>query len=396
MRYIDTGSRDAGHALGTWLLDAVRSDSTRIGWQTGFFGIGAFQNLEKQLADAASNGCEISGVLGSNDGQTLASDILDLLAWLRIPQSAARLGVVSYSNAFFHPKTVYVQRSDGSQTAYVGSANLTTSGVVSKHVEAGLILDTRDGDDAGLVLEVWSAIASWFSASRAGFYLVNSASDVDQLCGSGVLALRRQQLVRVASESKTTSPRQPRSGLSPLIPIRTDRHRSFTSESPVKIRPGSTVHGDGESWSKMWRSRPLSHRDLGIPRATGGTTNPTGSMLLKAGAWMADANADFRHYFFEQVFSELAWSVGRQPHLREAFGLFRLDVEGERSEEHVLRISHNTDTNSTTYIQRNGMTHLSWGAARHLVCKTENLDRVLTLHRSVEDARRFRISIAAA
>lgn len=88
------------------------------------------------------------------------------------------------------------------------------------------------------------------------------------------------------------------------------------------------------------------------------------------------------------------WSVGRQPHLRETFAVFEIDVEGQTLAEHVLRIGHNTSTTMTTYTQRNGMTSLSWRDASPLVRQNENLGRVLTLYSSKQNPQRFRITIA--
>src|SRR6185436_16305235 len=87
-------------------------------------------------------------LVGSNDGDTLQADIAQLFALMGLPRTGAQLGVVSYGGAFYHPKTYHLRRDDGSQAAYVGSANLSLAGVGSLHVEAGLIVDTRDGDPA--------------------------------------------------------------------------------------------------------------------------------------------------------------------------------------------------------------------------------------------------------
>lgn len=393
MKYIDTGSRDPTQALGTWLATTVGPDVVAVRWQSGFFSFGAFQDVEIELRAAAARGATIRGVVGSNEGGTLASDVLDLIACLGIPSSGARIGVVHYRNAFFHPKTVHVVRGDGSQAAYVGSANLTTSGVVSSHVEAGLLLDTRDSDDATLIDEVRAAIDGWFSAPRSGFHEVQSHEDVERLCADGVLDVRRPKLVKVVTGSGSSPPEYTAPPLAPLLPIRGGRGAREEEAPPTVVAAGTTIATPADDWLQMWQSNPLTMRDLALGGQGGGTTHSTGSMLLKGGAWMANADADFRHYFFDEVFAALMWSVGRQAHLRETFAVFEIDVEGQTPAEHVLRIGHNTSTTMTTYTQRNGMTSLSWRDASPLVRRNENLGRVLTLYRSKQDARRFRITI---
>lgn len=400
MRYIDTGSRDPAQALGTWLATAVGSDVVAVGWQSGFFSFGAFQDIGNELRAAAARGATIRGVVGSYEGGTLASDVLDLVACLGIPSSGARIGVVHYRNAFFHPKTVHITRKDGSQAAYVGSANLTTSGVVSSHVEAGFLLDTRDGDDASLIGEVRAAIDEWFSASRQGFHEVRSPEDVERLRADGVLDVRRPKLASVVVGDGSSPPTQTGPLLAPLLPIHGGRG-AREKEGPetavaaeASIAAGTSIAAPVDDWVPLWRSKPLTTRDLALGGQDGGTTNSTGSMLLKAGAWMADSTADFQSYFFVDVFAALAWEVGRRPHDRIAFAVFEIDVEGHSSAEHVLRIRYDTRTNTTTFAQRNGMTHLSWGDASPLVRRSKNLGRVLTLYRSKQDARRFRVTIA--
>lgn len=97
-------------------------------------------------------------LVGSNDGQTTAFDLAILLEVLGAPRSNLNIGVVKFRNAYFHPKTFHIKRDDGSATAYSGSANLTQSGVSSLHVEAGIVLDTRSGDDPAVLDEMADAI----------------------------------------------------------------------------------------------------------------------------------------------------------------------------------------------------------------------------------------------
>lgn len=84
-------------------------------------------------------------LIGSNEGGTTRASLEHLLEVAGPPRTNLAVGIVSFANAFFHPKVFHFSRIDGSATSYVGSANLTRDGVC-KHLEAGILLDTIDGD----------------------------------------------------------------------------------------------------------------------------------------------------------------------------------------------------------------------------------------------------------
>ena len=84
----------------------------------------------------------------------MASHIAFLAGALNIPQRHISLGVVSFDTALFHPKVYHFIRENGSQTAYVGSANLTGPGISGMNIEAGIILDSQDGDSPTVLNEI--------------------------------------------------------------------------------------------------------------------------------------------------------------------------------------------------------------------------------------------------
>src|SRR5690606_34647936 len=152
MRYLDTGARDPKQALGAWLEElAGDHDIDSLRWQSGFFGAEALGYLVDVLDRLASVGGVVHVLVGSNDGTTQRSDLELLLDLAGPPRANLRIGLVAFENAYFNPKTLHCGRCDGTEVAYVGSANLTPSGVASLHVEAGVVLDTRDDDDPDTV-----------------------------------------------------------------------------------------------------------------------------------------------------------------------------------------------------------------------------------------------------
>jgi hypothetical protein len=187
MRYIDTGSRDPAHAVATWLAAVLTDQVTEVRWQTGFFNdepLGLFAQTFQRLAQAAGR---VHALIGSNPPGTQHAPVAQLVQLLGLPRANVRLGVIQYRQGFYHPKTIHLRRANGSQCAYVGSANLTGPGVSSLHVEAGLTLDTADGDPIGVLNEIAAAVDAWFDDNRAGLHVVANPADVQQLLDDGVL-----------------------------------------------------------------------------------------------------------------------------------------------------------------------------------------------------------------
>ncbi len=187
MRYIDSGSRDPNHALGNWLNQELAENVTGLRIQSGFYSREALAPFRQNFADLSANGHLIRIVVGSNDGETLASHLEELVGALQLPRPNAHLGVIYYQNAYFHPKTYHFQRADGSQTAYVGSANFTMPGVAARHIEAGIILDSRQGDAPEVLNQIANATDRWFENPAAGFERVENIQHVQQLLAAGIL-----------------------------------------------------------------------------------------------------------------------------------------------------------------------------------------------------------------
>lgn len=191
MRYIDTGSRAAADALGTWLAATLDASVTELRCQTGFFSsepLGLLRSTFDRLS--ACDGL-VRMLIGSNEGATMRADVEDLLYVTGPARQQLQLAVVSFEDGFFHPKTFHVLRSDGSAAAYVGSANLTGAGVASAHVEAGFLLDSRAGDDAAVLAQVGGAVDWWFTALPGGLYRIVQSSDLDALVATGLLGRPR-------------------------------------------------------------------------------------------------------------------------------------------------------------------------------------------------------------
>src|SRR5687767_11339540 len=126
MRYIDSNSRQAGDAVGSWLEEHVlNEDIASLRWQAGFFGGEILRYFGSAMARVRAVDGPMRVLIGSNNGVTRSRDVAQVLKLAGAPRAEQRVGVVSFTGGFYHPKTIHITRADGSEAAYVGSANLT-------------------------------------------------------------------------------------------------------------------------------------------------------------------------------------------------------------------------------------------------------------------------------
>lgn len=191
MKYHDTGSRNPSEALSTWLHDVLTDDVAEFRVQTGYFSAKALGLILPVLERAANADLVTNVLLGSNDASTLKAHVEKLFELMGMPRANAHLGIVSFGRGLFHPKVYHVRRSDGTQAAFVGSANLTREGL-ALNIEAAISLDTRDGDDDAELIKIATAIDDWFAVPlRDGITLVDSLEVIEQLVTDGILAVTR-------------------------------------------------------------------------------------------------------------------------------------------------------------------------------------------------------------
>lgn len=210
MRYLDTGSRDSKQSLAGWIVETFAEEIAELRVQSGFFSYDAVGLFLPVLKFNAEQDRLARILVGSNDGKTTVEDIALLSELMGIPRKNAHLGIVNFAGAYFHPKTYHVRRVDGTEAAYVGSANLTPSGL-ALHIEAGITLDTRDGDSPEQVVQVANAIDWWFTKKPKGLILVDGDQSLEQLAADGVLSLnpppKPSQSGKTSSSTKMTRPR---------------------------------------------------------------------------------------------------------------------------------------------------------------------------------------------
>ncbi|MEV7350590.1 phospholipase D family protein [Micromonospora chalcea] len=307
MRYVDTGSRDPEHALGTWLDTVLLKDPSVVAvrLQTGFFGADALGYFGPTLARLAVSGGLTRMLIGSNDGETTRASLERLITMAGAPRSGLGLAVVSFTNAFFHPKVFHFTRADGSATAYVGSANLTRAGVVSQHVESGIVLDTRDGDCSTVLESISDAIDGWFTSKPSGFYSFSTSSDLDAFTQAKIIDVMppprpaRAPSPQVAGKSEVPSSatlaplvQPPGTTIAALKPIAPRPRPPAAGAAPAPVKPPVVVH----HWSKELTPSDAQRKNTG---------NQRGAVTLVQGHYRG--RIDQSTYFRNELFRAARW-----------------------------------------------------------------------------------------
>lgn len=187
MRYIDSGMRLATEVLGAWLQAILDTRVSELRWQMGFFSADSLSILAGALNRLAENDSVVRAIVGSNAADTTRADLSALAELMRIPRPHAALAVASFGYGLFHPKTLHIKRINGSEAAYVGSANLTAAGL-ALNIEAGITMDSEEGDDPRLLSSIAAAIDYWFEEPRPGIYRIEDLAELAELVQNGILS----------------------------------------------------------------------------------------------------------------------------------------------------------------------------------------------------------------
>lgn len=210
MKYIDSSVLEADQTVAYWMEEVVASGVKEFRCQAGYFTLEGTSPVLSSISQCASAGAQVSMLLGSNDGSTLASHISFLAGKLNVPLANVSLGIVRYEDALFHPKVYVFHRSDGSITAYVGSANMTGTGVSGKNVEAGLILDSLQGDDEATIEHISSRIDDWFAHPPESLSIIDGPDAIEALLNDGDLAIRPTPRLGLGKSEKSDGDGKPK------------------------------------------------------------------------------------------------------------------------------------------------------------------------------------------
>lgn len=348
-------------------------------------GVNLISNLIRPFADKTTM------IIGINNGITsmqALDSLLDIGVKIWCIDTAAQ-------DITFHPKTYMAVGKDTAMLVN-GSANLTRGGIIG-NIEASFCatFDLADAYDAVVVKDIEESFKVLLDLAGANAILVSDHDQVSKLSEACILEDESKRTSQLSTTSEANQwPRRP--GIT-RITLRTrkiprsgfsDSHQvpEMTISNPVEY---STNHAP---INLIWRSRPLTRRDINLPLADGGNTHRTGSMLLKKGNFTMN---DFRHYFREEAFANEPWSHSNpsMPHMEYCECIFDIFICGEDKGRYCLRLSHNSNKTSKAYLQKNSMTSLQWGDAISVVSDVSNLGRVLEIY-STNQPHHYQIRIS--
>ncbi len=305
-KYVDTGSNDSSHSLGHWLDTNLVPDVREFHAQFAYFTYTALRPYAETLKTVALAGFPVHVVLGSNEKSLVADDLRRML---KIVENAANasLTVVAYSNAKFHPKTVQIIRPDQSSAAVVGSGNFTHRGL-GLNVEAGIVLDSAEGDDAAVIRQVADAINRWHLLTEPGVFPVRGESDIQALLSASIISV-------------APPPRQP--SVSPSSTSNTRTGNVLGTRQRLWIPPASVVASASFPPTPTPTIVSASPATLPAPAATGLPAQKW-YKLMKASDAQQNAGhkiaqlrltksafaIDFRRFFRYDLFGGLTWTAG--------------------------------------------------------------------------------------
>lgn len=297
----------------------------------------------------------------------------------------------------YHPKT-YVSTNNQISRVLIGSANLTYGGLI-ENVEASVELELQHSKkpQKRLASKLQDELDNLATSYPDHVTRVADKQKIGQLFDSGMLLDESTAVVStpLAGTNDRATTDVTRIRLHVNRPIRSKpkpfRGGSRDTVSTVGIAPASITRGISARWNLVWESKPLTRRALTIPR--GKNTNPTGSMLLGKGQL---DGVDHRSHFRDSIFAELKWKQDARPnfsHIERTSADFQLILCNIDCGTYRLKLSHDTRTDSRSYLQRNSMTSLHWGAARRHIAREQLLDSILSLYKNADNPRRFLIEV---
>lgn len=249
MKYLNGANQQPQDAIGHWIQNEKPADVDHLRFKSGYFTLNGLSAFKSIIDYIAAKNRSITAVIGANGKETIQPDLDALLDLIQHPRPNTRLAITGFSNALFHPKVYHLSRTDGSQFAYVGSANLTPSGITGLNIETGILLDTRDGDNQAVLTEIANSIDNWFAAPLLNqTNLIGSKADIAQLVADGLVGVARppRQNTNPPAGGKTKLPSlKPLISGAPIIPATAKTTATATTPPATVPVPATTANSGG-------------------------------------------------------------------------------------------------------------------------------------------------------
>ncbi len=292
MLYLDGSSRKPEDALGYWVDKEDPKEISHLRFQSGYFslsGLGAFAGIIKSLN---TNSNKISAVIGANEKETIKDDVESYLDLVKSPRKGVNTAIVSFSNGLFHPKVYHLTRSDGSEIAYVGSANLTSFGINSGNIEAGLIVDTRKGDQKAILAKISASIDTWLGSTTIGSSVIKTNADVAKLVTDGIIGVAKTPRTSASGGAKSSTAKKP--PLSPLLtfgPLLKKGKTTTAAPAGPTSSTSKTTAAPSAAHSLPGFVMTLQKTDVGVGQTSTGTSRRSPEIFVPLGA--RDMNPGF-------------------------------------------------------------------------------------------------------
>lgn len=302
--YIDSSDEQKSQYVRNWLETNLSGSVKTFRTQSGYFRYGAIEPFVDSLRAIAQANRVVRFVIGANDGNLYGDDLADTLQIVQERPNAS-LTVIRLVGAKFHPKCYHIKREDDTETAIVGSANLTVAGV-TLNIEACVIFDTRAGDSVNLLQRISAGIDLWVQREQGdGVFQISSQTDIDLLKQNGIIDVVQPQAIlsKVSSntERRNTGQLGRRNSLWRRPSTRRRRSLAVNKVAVLIAEDAGTTSIKVHNVVKRW-TKELNPSDAQQPpRARSSTT--ANLRLSKAGH-----NIDFRRWFRDDLFGEAMWT----------------------------------------------------------------------------------------
>lgn len=355
---------------------------------TAFISEAAVNGLLPYIEKAKEHFDEIKIITGIDQQGTSKEALEALINW-----NVHAYVFYQPSVTIFHPK-IYLFEGSEKTTLIVGSSNLTAQGLFS-NIEASLLLNIENSNekDFATIIELKNYYKGLFDLSDPNLKKID-AELIETLVKAKVIPTKAEKRKSFVKEEEKGEIEGIRNIIRAIFPKRIIAKipSFFRKKRTQKIQIAKKkeiitkpIQSDIKKSTfrnnnlLLWESGSLTKRDLNVQ--SGNNTNPTGSMLFKKGK---NKNIDQRHFFRDEVFHFLDWqrdSKANRSHLERTKAKFTIIIEHENYGEFELKLTHNSNTASKTYQQKNSMTSISWGKAKPIVAKEKLIGKTLKLYR---------------
>jgi HKD family nuclease len=291
----------------------------------------------------------------------------------------------------FHPK-VYVSKGVDKASIMVGSANLTSGGLI-KNIESSIALnlDLNEKVDVSLFTEMYQYLQDLEENFPDNVCKLSNKSQLQELLDWGLISDELVQLsVPIGISSNKVK------GTKPVPSMKLKTKKEIVDKQPFSetvaalnsLVTGSVTGAKSfENYIEAWRSKPLKASNINL------ITSPTAAKknVLSLGQGGMNEPIDFQNYFRNVVFAKLDWQDVKPAGTSEALAPFEIRIGGIFVGVFELRIRFSQS--KKTVEQNNVTTRLVWGELLKYVSAKEYLGKIVYLSRHISDPKKFLLEI---